>query len=343
MNRGAEKKVIKTWSRRSTVVPEMVGHTLAVHNGRKFIPVYVTENMVGHKLGEFAPTRLFKGHTTKVAEKAATVAPGAPAPARRAAVGRRRGEAAGAGAVIMIQAHATARYVRTSAQKAGLVLELIRGKDVNRALATLKFTRKAIAEDIAKVLRSAIANAQHKDGFSGDVDRLFVSACYANQGPSQKRVRPAPMGRAFRVLKRTAHLTVHVSERPEKVVAGRRRRRAPRRRGRSARAPRSRRRPPRRRRDTTEERRSNRGPEGSPVRIPARVQQDVAVALVLGPRLREAAARGSRAALDAQEALRARRRLEDRDRARGQQAEDRHLHLAARASSSAARGRRSTS
>jgi ribosomal protein S19 len=129
MNRGAEKKVIKTWSRRSTVIPEMVGHTLAVHNGRKFIPVYVTEN------------------------------------------------------------------------------------------ATLQFTRKSIAADIAKVLRSAIANAQNKDGFSGDVDRLFVSACYANQGPAQKRVRPAPMGRAFRVLKRTAHLTVRVSERPEKIVA----------------------------------------------------------------------------------------------------------------------------
>jgi large subunit ribosomal protein L22 len=119
----------------------------------------------------------------------------------------------------MIQAEATARYVRTSAQKAGLVLDLIRGKDVNRALATLKFTRKGIAGDIAKVLRSAIANAQTKDGFSGDVDRLYVSACYANQGPSAKRVRPAPMGRAFRVLKRTAHLTVHVSERPEKVIA----------------------------------------------------------------------------------------------------------------------------
>ena len=118
----------------------------------------------------------------------------------------------------MIQAQATARYVRTSAQKAGLVLDLIRGKDVNRALATLKFTRKGIAEDISKVLRSAIANATNKEGFSGDVDRLFVSAAYANQGPSQKRVRPAPMGRAFRVLKRTAHLTVHVSERPEKVV-----------------------------------------------------------------------------------------------------------------------------
>jgi small subunit ribosomal protein S19 len=87
MNRVAEKKVIKTWSRRSTVVPEMVGHTLAVHNGRKFIPVYVTENMVGHKLGEFAPTRIFKGHTTKVAEKAASVtgAPGAPGAAAGAA------------------------------------------------------------------------------------------------------------------------------------------------------------------------------------------------------------------------------------------------------------------
>jgi small subunit ribosomal protein S19 len=82
MNRGSEKKVIKTWSRRSTVIPEMVGHTLAVHNGKKFIPVYITENMVGHKLGEFAPTRQFKGHTTK-ADKAAAVAaaPGAGAPA----------------------------------------------------------------------------------------------------------------------------------------------------------------------------------------------------------------------------------------------------------------------
>ena len=118
----------------------------------------------------------------------------------------------------MIQAHATARYVRTSAQKAGLVLDLIRGKDVNLALATLRYTKKAVAGDVAKLLRSAIANAQHKEGFSGDVDRLFVLACFANQGPSQKRVRPAPQGRAFRVLKRTAHLTVEVAERPEKIA-----------------------------------------------------------------------------------------------------------------------------
>jgi large subunit ribosomal protein L22 len=118
----------------------------------------------------------------------------------------------------MIEARATAKGVRTSAQKAGLVCELIRGKGVNQALATLQFTRKTIARELAKVLRSAVANAQLKEGYGGDIDRLFVSACYANQGQSMKRVRPAPMGRAFRVVKRTAHLTVHVTERPLKIA-----------------------------------------------------------------------------------------------------------------------------
>jgi large subunit ribosomal protein L22 len=119
----------------------------------------------------------------------------------------------------MIEAHATARYVRTSAQKAGLVMDLIRGRDVNKALATLQFARKGISHDIAKVLRSAIANASQKDGFGGDIDRLYVSACFADQGPSMKRIRPAPMGRAFRVVKRTAHLTVRVAERPLAIAA----------------------------------------------------------------------------------------------------------------------------
>src|SRR5437016_3636172 len=117
----------------------------------------------------------------------------------------------------MVESHATGRYIRTSAQKAGLVLALIRGRDVTQALATLKFARKMVARDIEKVLRSAIANAQQKEGFGGDVDRLFVSQCWADQGPSMKRIRPAPMGRAFRVVKRTAHLTVAVAERPGKV------------------------------------------------------------------------------------------------------------------------------
>ena len=90
MNRAAERKVIKTWSRRSTVVPEMVGHTIAVHNGKKFIPVYITENMVGHKLGEFAPTRQFKGHTTK-SDKAAQVAAAAGPPAGAGAAAPKAG------------------------------------------------------------------------------------------------------------------------------------------------------------------------------------------------------------------------------------------------------------
>ncbi len=118
-----------------------------------------------------------------------------------------------------VQAHATAKYIRTSAQKAGLVMDLIRGRDVNAALATLRFARKSVAKDIEKVLRSAIANATLKEGFGGDVERLYVDSCYANQGPSQKRIRPAPMGRAFRVVKRTAHLTVRVSEHPNPVTA----------------------------------------------------------------------------------------------------------------------------
>jgi len=78
LNASRDKKVVKTWSRRSTVTPDMVGHTIAVHNGRKFIPVYVAENMVGHKLGEFAPTRIFKGHGGKKAAEAGAAVVGAP-------------------------------------------------------------------------------------------------------------------------------------------------------------------------------------------------------------------------------------------------------------------------
>jgi small subunit ribosomal protein S19 len=87
MNARNEKKVLRTWSRRSTVTPEFVGHTIAVHNGKKFIPVYVTENMVGHKLGEFSFTRQFKGHSMRAATEtaarpaAAPGGPGAPTPA----------------------------------------------------------------------------------------------------------------------------------------------------------------------------------------------------------------------------------------------------------------------
>ena len=93
LNRRFEKKVVKTWSRRSTIFPEMVGHTIAVHNGKKFVPVYITENMVGHKLGEFAPTRTFKGHSARVAAERTTAA--APIPAGRAPAPKPAAPAAG--------------------------------------------------------------------------------------------------------------------------------------------------------------------------------------------------------------------------------------------------------
>jgi len=99
MNTANERKVVKTWSRRSTIAPEMVGHTLAVYNGRKFIPVYITENMVGHKLGEFSPTRTFKGHSSKVEKVAKTAgAPGAPGAGGPGGPGGGGGAGGGAGA-----------------------------------------------------------------------------------------------------------------------------------------------------------------------------------------------------------------------------------------------------
>jgi len=73
MNESREKRVVKTWSRRSTITPDFVGHTIAVHNGNKFIPVYISENMVGHKLGEFAPTRVFRGHSGRITERSTTL------------------------------------------------------------------------------------------------------------------------------------------------------------------------------------------------------------------------------------------------------------------------------
>ena len=116
----------------------------------------------------------------------------------------------------MLEVKAEAKYIRTSAQKTGLVLATIRGKSVADAIATLQFSEKKVAKSVEKVLRSAIANAtQEAERVQQrrlDEDDLVVSQAYANQGPSFKRVRPAPMGRAYQTIKRTAHLTVCVAE-----------------------------------------------------------------------------------------------------------------------------------
>jgi large subunit ribosomal protein L22 len=110
-----------------------------------------------------------------------------------------------------MEARAEARYVRISPQKARLVVDLIRGRNAGQALTILRTTNKGIAPDVEKVLRSAIANAQNRST-DVDVDKLVVSEAYVNEGPRSRRVRPAPMGRAYRYQRRTSHIALTVSE-----------------------------------------------------------------------------------------------------------------------------------
>ena len=108
-------------------------------------------------------------------------------------------------------AKASARFIRMSPQKARLVVDLIRGKDVNDALMTLRFTNKRATGPIEKVVRSAIANATER-GEDVDVDNLFIERAFINEGPRLKRIRPAPMGRAFGYMRRMSHITVELGE-----------------------------------------------------------------------------------------------------------------------------------
>src|SRR6266446_6544571 len=192
LNEKNEKKVFKTWSRRSTITPDFVGHTLAVHNGNKFIPVYITENMVGHKLGEFAATRLFRGHSAKGSAQ-------------------EREEAAAAAA----EARAIQRTVRQSARKMRLVIDQIRGQAVPQAYAILRFSKKLAAKQIHKVLKSAVANAEQRalrENTALDVDQLRVKYAVVNEGPTLKRFTPAAMGRA------TPIADIHIERKPGKVT-----------------------------------------------------------------------------------------------------------------------------
>ena len=116
---------------------------------------------------------------------------------------------------------ANTRFVRVSPQKARLVIDLIRGQRAEDALQTLRFTKKRVAKDVEKTLRSAIANAERKAEDSGeslDVDELYVTRCFVNEGSRWKRLRPAPMGRGFRYQKRTAHIVVEVAEHQRAAV-----------------------------------------------------------------------------------------------------------------------------
>jgi large subunit ribosomal protein L22 len=111
-----------------------------------------------------------------------------------------------------LTAKAVGKYIRTSPQKARLVIDQIRGKRVGEAFSILKFSRKSVARDVEKVLRSAVANAEHNFEKKVSTEDLIVSMAAVDQGPSLKRIRPAPMGRAFPIIKRTSYITIYVSE-----------------------------------------------------------------------------------------------------------------------------------
>ena len=169
------KKVIKTWSRRSTIIPEMVGLTFAVHNGRKFVPVFVTENMVGHKLGEFSPTRTFHGHS---GDRKAAAGPGGGAPAAAPAA-RRRQEVSGTKETDM--ARAVLRRFRQSPRKVRMVADMIRGRPVADAMSILRLQQRKAAKMLSKVLGSAIANATENE--KADADKLVVTKITVDGGP----------------------------------------------------------------------------------------------------------------------------------------------------------------
>ena len=179
MNARNEKKVLRTWSRRSTIIPEMVGHTIAVHNGKKFIPVYVTENMVGHKLGEFSFTRTFKGHSMKAATETAA----RPAGFREDLEHRRRPRLRRSFRNFGNREETRYGISSTSTVHAGIATEGAigagpdQGPGVENARNTLLFTKKRVAATVGKLLQSAIDNAKFhstEKNVDVDLDNLYV-------------------------------------------------------------------------------------------------------------------------------------------------------------------------
>ena len=191
-----DKRPIKTWSRRSTILPDFVGLTIAVHNGKQHIPVYVTENMVGHKLGEFALTRIFKGHSADREGRER-----APAAAR---AGRRS------------EGDATME-TKPAARRAAVGPEGPPGRRPDPRQAGRPgaehprlHARRRAPRSSRSCSRSAIANAEHNDG--ADIDELKVKTIYVEQGPVLKRFQARAKGRGNRDLKPTCHIFITVGD-----------------------------------------------------------------------------------------------------------------------------------
>ena len=189
MNRRNEKKVVKTWSRASVIFPSFIGHTIAVYNGKKHVPVYVTENMVGHRLGEFAHTRTYRGHG-KHTERSTVAEVGADDPC----------------AFPPLPSTSAARPARPTSSprrsRAG------RSRRPPRCSGSCPSTPPATS---SAVLKSATANAENNHNLSAeDLDRR--SRPIANEGPTIKRWRPRAQGRAFPIHKPMTHITIVVAD-----------------------------------------------------------------------------------------------------------------------------------
>ena len=189
MNTSGSKQMVRTWSRTSTVFPEMVGHTIAVHDGRKHVPVFISEQMVGHKLGEFAPTRHFRGHAGDSKTQVKNGDRGA----------RRRRPGSGEVRARLAAQGASRRGSHPRAQRA-------RGAHDPRVHAARR------RREVEKVLRSAVANAESNPNLHWNGDELFVSAVFVDEGPTIKRWRARARGRVNRILKRTCHITIKVDQ-----------------------------------------------------------------------------------------------------------------------------------
>ena len=192
MNESGSKQMVKTWSRRSTIFPEMVGHTIAVHDGRKHVPVFVSESMVGHKLGEFAPTRTFRAHSG-IEEGASRRWPPTPE--------------------TPTWSRAKARYLRIAPRKVRVVADQVRGKDVEEAIALLRFSPRGASVPVLKLIQSAAANAENNHDL--DPEEMRIAEIYVDEGPTMRRFRPRARGRATRIEKRTCHVSVALTPIPD--------------------------------------------------------------------------------------------------------------------------------
>ena len=186
MNSRGEKRVVKTWARRCTIAPEFLGHTLAVHNGKQFVPVYVQENMVGHKLGEFSPTRTFRGHTSKTEDE----------------VAKRRVGGCRDGGTTPSPIHPALAAQGPAGRRSGA-----RARTWTSALASSALTPKKASPMLRKTIQSAMANVRSRTTEQVSGRRGLRQGDQIDEGPTMKRIRPRAQGRAYRILKRIATST----------------------------------------------------------------------------------------------------------------------------------------